>query len=149
MGNYCTVGDVRVLLHYKSDFDGSSDPTVTEVNVEIDNITKEIDTYLRAIGLTSQPTDTNILGMLKKYAGYGTACRVGMSPQRNTENVGSTQAEFYCEKYSKFLENILEHPEIITNSQAGNALFVENQVTDGTISSDNLNSLYLDKDFEA
>lgn len=149
MANYCTAGDVKVLLHMKNDFDGSSDPTLTEVNVEIDNITKEIDTYLRAIGLSSQPTNVNILGMLKKYAGYGAACLVGMAFQRNTENVGSTQAEFYCEKYSKFLANILEHPEIITDSQAGNALFVENQVTDGTISESNLNSLYLDKDFEA
>ena len=150
MANYCTAGDIKVLLHMKNDFDDSTptEPSLTEVNTEIDNITKEIDSHLRAIGLTAQPTDTNILGMLKKYAGYGSACRVGMTYLRNKENVGSTQSEFYCQKYSDFLEKILKHPEIITDSQAGNALFLENQVTDGTISESNLNSLYLNKDFE-
>lgn len=148
MANYCTNEDIQVLLQMNSSFSASTTPTSTQVETEIDNITKEIDVYLRAIGITSQPIDTNVLGMLKKYCGYGVACRVGMSFQRNEEGVRGTQAEFYCQKYQEFLDKILEHPEIITDTVDASDLFISNQVQDGTITENDLNKKYIVEDFK-
>jgi hypothetical protein len=147
MANYCTAEDVKVLLRMNEDFDATTTPTLTQVNQEIDNITKEIDVYLTSIGVTTQPTDSNVLGMLRKYAGYGSACRVGMTYKRNSDSVKDSQADHYCEKYSEFLEFIRNNPDLFLDSTGG-ALYFTNQVNDGEITQDDLDDLLTDLDFE-
>ena len=77
MSNYCTAEDVQVLLGFASAFSTTSVPTLTQVNSIISDVTNEIDFTLASVGITTQPTDTRLLGRLHIACKYGVACQVG------------------------------------------------------------------------
>ena len=138
MANYCNAEDVQVKLGFTNEFSVTTKPTLTQVETLIDSTTKEIDSYLYASGVTTQPTDTNVLGKLKEVCSYGAAARVGMGYHSNNESISGTQAREYWDFYKEYLNEIKEMPELY--GAGGSTSFISNQVTDGT---------YSESDFEA
>ena len=147
MSNYTTNAKVSVLLG--KSFDASTTPTSTQVDVIIGQITGEIDTILNSIGITSQPTDTNILAMLDKYASFGSAGITGMTYFRNANDVNSSNAEWYYSKYEAFLKKLMENPELLGIITGSTQLVVSNQVLDGTYTESEQNDILLSsEDYE-
>lgn len=130
MSSYCSSSHVGVLLN--KTFDATSTPTSTQVDVIIDQTTNEIDTVLYSIGVTSQPTDTNLLGILEKYCSFGSAGAVGMAYFRNAGGVEKTNADWYYSKYEWFLKELKESPELFGIVSDAETMIISNQVLDGT-----------------
>lgn len=128
MANYCNYDDVAVTLEKKGSFSTDSTPTASQVTDIITEITGEIDTVLASIGVTSQPTDTNILAMLKRYCRFGSSGVTGMTYGRNFSSVIDSLADWLYGKYESFLEKIKNNPELFTTD----SLTVSNQVLDGS-----------------
>lgn len=147
MSNYCTYSDVEVLLNKQ--FNASTTPTSTQVTEVITQITQEIDTILYVVGITAQPTDTNILGMLKKFCSFGSAGIVGISYFRNASGVSGSNADWYYTEYKEFLQKLKDDPEILGIVADTESLTCANQVTDGTYSEDDMEDLIMpSEDFE-
>lgn len=146
MANYCTYTDVATLLQLT--FDATSQPTNTQVTEIITQVTAEIDTYLNSIGITSQPTNTAFLSMLKKQCGYGSACTVGMTYFGNAQGVIGTQPDYYCINYERFLDKIINKPEIFQKLDGVESTqYLENQVTSGSKTESQINKTYVTNDF--
>lgn len=141
MSNYCTNAHVGVLLG--KTFDATKTPTSTEVDVIIDQITKEIDSVLYSIGVTSQPTDLNLLGMLQKYCSFGSAGVTGMTYFRNTNDIVGSNPEWYYGKYEKFLEDLVERPELFGIVTGAETIAVSSNVLDGTYTEDEIKDMML------
>jgi hypothetical protein len=148
MANYCISSDIKVALGYPNDYSSSSRPTLAEVNTIITDITNEIDLYLRSVGISSQPTDANILGRLSKACIYGSAADVGFGFLNQSQSVDGTLAHYYKEKYQAILDEIKKKPEIYGLVVDAESLYASNQVLDNTYSEDEINDNYLSSDFE-
>jgi len=149
MSNYCTAAQVAVLLNKKEFSDSTpTTPTETQVTEVCAMITNEIDVILNMIGITAQPTDTSILGMLKKYASYGSACMVGMSYGRNFSSIEGSQPKYFCDEYKEFLKTLRENPEILGIIAGADSLTVSSNVLDGTYTEDEIDELFIDKDYK-
>jgi hypothetical protein len=147
MANYATAEDVSVLLGLDN-FSTSSRPTLTQVNAIIADITKDIDFVLSGVGITTQPTDTNLLGRLAIACKYGVACHVGMSAFGNSVGVDNSQPDKYCKRYQEILTEIKESPELYGAVTGDAAMFVTNQVDDGTWTEDDTKDRYFDENYE-
>lgn len=149
MANYCTSIEVKnLLLLITSDFDANTDWTKVDVDQMITNITGEIDTYLTSVGVGIQPTNTNLLNMLKKYAAYGVACPLAMSYKINNADVDKSQAQFYCDSYQKFLDKIVSNPEIFLSIEGQEGFYMSNQVSDGSTTETNIEANYIPMDYK-
>lgn len=148
MGNYCAQDDIKAALGYMDDFSSGSRPTLTQVNTIISDITNEIDFYLRSVGITSQPTDSNILGRLSKACIFGSAADIGFGYLNNSQTVDGTLAHYYKEKYQNILDEIKESPEIYGLVVDAESVYSSNQVIDGTYTEDENNDNYIDSNFK-
>lgn len=142
MANYCTYSDVSAL--YGTTYTASTTPTSTQVTAWITLITSEIDTVLYKIGITSQPTDTDALNVLKIYCSFGTACLVGMVHYHNSVKINDTKPVNFCQKYKEFIED----PSILLNILGPSSDGVSNIVLDGTKTEDEIEKTFLDNDYE-
>lgn len=149
MSNYCTAEDVQVLLGYPNAFNTDSNPTLTQVNNIIADVTNEIDFTLKSIGITVQPTDTTLLGRLSIACKYGVACQVGMSEFGNNTSVNDSQPGYYCGKYQDILDDIKNNKEAYGVVTDDTTLYVSSNVLDGTDTEAEINDSYFDKEFEA
>lgn len=147
MSNYCTQGEVAVLLGLDS-FSSVTRPTDTQVNSIIADVTNEIDFVLSSIGITTQPTDTRLLGRLAIMCKYGTACQVAMSAYGNSTGVDGSQGDKFCEKYQSMLDDIKDNPASYGVVTGDSAMFISNQVSDGTWTESDTKDLYLDENYE-
>jgi hypothetical protein len=130
MPAYCTASDVGVLLQL--DFtDANAQPTESQVNTICSQITSEIDLYLKAEGISTQPTDSDILNMLKKYCSLGAACMVGRTYFGNVDAITGSQPDSYCVQYQDFLKSIGDKPEIFGAASGDETAVFDNQVTTG------------------
>lgn len=148
MANYCVAGDVKVALGYIDDFSSDSRPTLTEVNTIITDTTNEIDFYLKSVGINTQPTDSTILGRLSKACIYGSSGNTGLGYLNNSADVVDTLAEYYLKKYQEILDEIKEKPELYGLVVDSNAIYAQNQVTDGTMTEAEFAAQSQDSDYE-
>lgn len=148
MADYCTAEDVQVLLGYDEAFDANTRPTLTQVESQINFVTNEIDFTLASVGVTTQPTDTRILGRLAQACQYGSACNVGMSGFGNSDSVNDSQPGFYCDKYQAILDDIKARPGDYGLVTGDDNEFIANQVTDGTYTESQMNDLYQSPNYE-
>jgi hypothetical protein len=147
MANYCDSDEVAVLMGLDN-FTSDSRPTLTQVNVIIADVTNEIDFTLSGVGITTQPTDTRLLGRLAIACKYGTACQVAMSAYGNSTSVDGSQGDKFCEKYQEILDDIKTNPEQYGAVTGDTAMYAANQVTDGTWTETDTTNLYLPEDYE-
>ena len=147
MSNYCSYADVGLLLN--KTFNDTTTPTDTQVTSIITQITKEIDAVLKVAGISAQPTDTNILGLLQKHCSFGAAGITGISYFRNASGISGSNAEWYYSKYEEFLKEVKENPDILGISAGSETISVSNPVLDGTITETELKDIILQSgDFE-
>jgi hypothetical protein len=138
MSDYCSISDVQALtqLTYSSD----TEPTSTQVSGVISQITGEIDVILASLGVTSQPTDSNVLNMLKLKCAMGVAGLIGLTYYNNPEETNN-QMGLYWQEYKDFLTKIQENPQMIIDA-AGSGLatsdVIGNQVTAGYVDEDDI-----------
>lgn len=147
MANYCSNSDVAVLLGYDN-FSNTDRPTSTQVTSVIANVTNEIDFVLSGVGITTQPTDSRILGRLNIACKYGTACQVAMSAYGNSLSVDGSQGDKFCEKYKEILDEIKENPELYGAVTGDTSMYVSNQVTDGTWTEADNEDRFLPENYE-
>jgi hypothetical protein len=147
MANYTDAESVAVLLGMDN-FSSGSRPTLAQVTAILEDVTNEIDFTLSAVGITTQPTDTRLLGRLSTACKYGTACQVGMSAFGNSTGVDGSQPDKYCEKYQAILDDIKENPENYGAVTGDSASYISNQVTDGTITETEQTALFLANEYE-
>ena len=147
MANYITQQEVAVLLGFDN-FSSITRPTETQVNSIIADITNEIDFVLSGIGITTQPTDTRLLGRLAIACKYGTACQVAMSAYGNATGVDGSQGDKFCEKYKEILDDIKENPELYGAVTGDSAMYMSNQVKDGTYTETQNSDRYISESFE-
>jgi hypothetical protein len=147
MANYTDAESVAVLLGLDN-FSSGTRPTLTQVNAILADVTNEIDFALSSIGITTQPTDTRLLGRLSLMCKYGTACQVGMAAFGNSTGVDGSQPDKYCEKYQLMLDDIKDNPANYGVVTGDSAMYMSNQVTDGTISENDQTALYLPNTYE-
>lgn len=147
MANYTTYADVAVLLGIDN-FSATSRPTSTQVNSIIADVTNEIDFTLAGVGITTQPTDTKLLGRLSIACKYGVACQVAMSAYGNSTGVDGSQGDKFCEKYKEILDDIKENPEMYGLVTGNSAVYISNQVEDGTFTEVETKALFLDEDYK-
>jgi hypothetical protein len=148
MANYCSAEDVNVLLGFDVAFDANSRPTLTQVNTWITIVTKKIDFTLKAVGISTQPTDSDILGQLNDVCALGVACRIGMSGMSNNTSVEDSQPGYYCEAFQKALDEIKSNPEEYGLITGDETLYMSNQVTDGTETKEEYNDSFQAEDYE-
>jgi hypothetical protein len=117
--NYCTAVDVQGLAGYPIPFSdivaptsGSTKPTLAIVNSNITAITSEIDLYLSIVGITSQPTDSKILGKLKIGCMYGSAAMSGFGNLNQSGSTGGTKPMTFWDIYKEFLKEIVDNPTL-------------------------------------
>jgi len=122
MANYCTNSQVGVLLN--KNFDSTTTPTSTQVDDIIDQVTREIDVTMSSIGISSQPTDSNVLGMLERYCSFGSAGITGMTFFRNANDVNGSNAQWYYDQYRNFLKELADNPELLGISLGTDSLYV-------------------------
>lgn len=128
MSNYCTASDVQVLAGYPIAFNdlgtgaGSSKPTLAQVTANITDVTNEIDLYLTRIGITTQPTDTKILGKLKIGCKYGSAALSGFGYLSQATNQSGTKPKTFWDIYREFLQEIIDSPEIYVTTTGNSGL---------------------------
>lgn len=131
--NYCTAADVQSISGYPMAFNdigtgqGSSKPTLTQVNSNIAAVTNEIDLYLAKIKINLQPTDAKILGKLKIICTYGAAAMSGFGYLNQT--VTTSKPKTFWDIYKDYLKELLDNPEIygvVSNSESINCGFNEN-----------------------
>jgi hypothetical protein len=146
MANYCSNEDVAVLIGYDN-FSSLTRPTSTQVTSIITDITNEIDFVLASIGVTTQPTDTRLLGGLAIACKYGAACQVAVSGYGNAQSIDGSQGDKFCEKYKEILDDIKENPELYGTVTGDSTMFLSNQVTDGTYTETNIDNRYISEDF--
>ena len=147
MADYATVDDIEVLLGYPVGFyTATSIPNRTSVERELDQVTKEIDFYLTAVGV--QPTDTNVLARLRNCCQYGVAWKLGYSNFGNNTGVDDSQPDTYRERYENCLKEIKESPELFGKVTGDDVIYASNQVIDGTTTEDEQQSEYIQKDYE-
>lgn len=147
MANYCSNDDVSVLLGLDS-FSSTTRPTSTQVTSIITDITNEIDFVLSGVGITTQPTDSRLLGRLSNACKYGTACQVAMSAYGNSLSVDGSQGDKFCEKYQEILDEIKENPELYGAVTGDTSMYISNQVIDGTWTEDDNEDRFLSEDYE-
>lgn len=146
MANYTTANEVAVLIGYDN-FSSTTRPTDTQVNTIIANVTNEIDFMLASIGVTTQPTDTRLLGRLAIACKYGVACQVAISGYGNVDSVDGSQGDKFCENYKEILDDIKNNPENYGAVTGDSSMYMSNQVTDGTISEDDYNNRFISEDY--
>lgn len=147
MANYCNNEDVSVLLGLDN-FSSLTRPTSTHVTTIITDVTNEIDFVLSGVGITTQPTDTKILGRLSIAAKYGVACQVGMSAYGNAAGVDNSQADKYCQKYQEILKEIVEKPELYSSITGDSGMYASNPVQDGSFTETEIKDRYLNDSYE-
>jgi hypothetical protein len=148
VANYCSAEDVQVLLGNDIAYDANSRPTLTQVNNWIGIVTKKIDFTLKSVGITTQPTDTDILGQLNDICAQGVACRIGMAGFGNNTSVEDSQPGYYCKAFEEALKDIKERPEDYGLITGDDTVYMNNIVTDGTITEDEYNERFQDEDYE-
>lgn len=131
MANYCKAEDVSVLLGLDT-FSATTRPTLSQVNSIIADVTNEIDFILAGVGITTQPTDTRILGRLAIACKMGVACQVGLSAFGNATGVDNSQPDKFCTQYQAILLEIKNSPELYSNISGDNTMYLSNPVADGT-----------------
>ncbi len=147
MSNYTTAENVAVLLGFDN-FSSSTRPTQAQVNSIIADVTNEIDFVLSAVGITTQPTDTKLLGRLSIACKYGVACQVAMSTFGNSTGVDGSQGDKYCEKYKEILDDIKDNPTLYGVVTGDSGMYISNVVSDGTYTETKIKDLYLDENYE-
>ena len=147
MANYITQQEVAVLLGFDN-FSSTTRPTDTQVNAIIADVTNEIDFTLSSIGITTQPTDTRLLGRLAIACKYGVACQVAMSAYGNSTNTDGSQGDKFCEKYQAILDDIKNNPTAYGAVTGDSAMYMSNQVQDGTWSETETTDLYISENYE-
>jgi hypothetical protein len=147
MANYITQQEVAVLLGLDN-FSTATRPTSTQVDAIIADVTNEIDFTLASIGVTTQPSDTRLLGRLAIMCKYGVACQVAMSAYGNSTGVDGSQGDKFCERYKEMLDDITTNPTNYGAVTGDSAVYMSNQVADGTITETNQGDLYLPNEYE-
>lgn len=145
--NYCDAEDVSILLGFDS-FSASTRPTLTQVNEIISDVTGEIDFVLSGVGITTQPTGTNILARLKMACKFGVASQVGYAAFGNSTGVSGSQPDKYAEKYKEMLEEMKTDSELYGASSGDSTLYIENEVSDGTYTLEQATGKYFDTDYK-
>jgi hypothetical protein len=148
MANYCTASEIQVLLGFPDAFSANTRPTETQVNTEITNVTGEIDFVLSGVGITVQPTNTNVLARLRNACTYGVACRVGMSYFRNNTGVNDTQPGHFCQRYQEILEEIKATPELYGSVTGDDIMVISSHVLDGTYTETEVNDILIEDEFK-
>lgn len=150
MSDYCTVRDVEVLLGYDNgQFSDApeSNPSLTDCQREITQVTGEIDFALKRVGITSQPTNSATLARLRNACSYGVACRIGMGAFGNSDGVNDSQPSSYCEQYQEILDDIKSNPDDYKDDSSSESYYTSNQVSDGTTTESEQQSHYVDPEF--
>jgi len=147
MSSYCSNEDVAILLGFDN-FSSTSRPTSAQVTAIISDVTNEIDFVLAGVGITTQPTDSRLLGRLAIACKYGTACQVAMSAYGNSTSVDGSQGDKYCEKYQEVLTDIKENPELYGAVTGDTAMYASNQVVDGNYTETEVTDRYIPESYE-
>jgi len=147
MSNYTTSAKVAILLGLDS-FSNVTRPTSTQVDAIIADVTNEIDFVLSGVGITTQPTDTKLLGRLDIACKYGVACQVAMSAYGNAMGVDGSQGDKFCEKYKEILDDIKENPQMYGVVTGNSSMYISNQVNDGTFTEEEVTDTFLPNDYE-
>ena len=147
MANYITGAEVAVLMGVDN-FSSLTRPTSTQVDYIIVDVTNEIDFILSGVGITTQPTDSRLLGRLAIACKYGVACQVAMSTYGNATGVDGSQGDKFCQKYSEILQDIKDNPEMYGLVTGDSAMYMSNQVEDGSWTEANTKAMFLDEDYE-
>ena len=140
--SYCLSADVGVLLCLT--YNATSQPTQTQVESIIDQVSAEIDMTLRTIGIVGV-TDAPILKYLKMVCAKGSACYVGSVYFNNIQSVGGTISNFYCTMYKDELKKIVENPSIM--GAAGGTVAIGSNVIDGVTTMTEVDNLFIDDRF--
>jgi hypothetical protein len=148
MANYATAEDVQVLLGFTDNFSSTTLPTLTQVNSILADVTNEIDFTLASVGVTTQPTDTKLLGRLANACKYGVACQVAMSAYGNASGVENSQGDKYCERYKEVLKDIQENSQLYGAVTGDSGAYASNQVEDGTYTEATVTGRYLNDSYK-
>jgi hypothetical protein len=147
LANYITQQEVAVLLGFDN-FSTTTRPTSTQVNSIIADVTNEIDFVLSGVGITTQPTDTKLLGRLAIMCKYGVACQVAMSAYGNATGVEGSQGDKFCEKYTEMINDIKDNPEMYGLVTGDSNMYVSNTILDGTYTESEYDDFFVAQDFE-
>jgi len=145
--NYCDSTDVNVIMGVDA-FSSTTRPTLTQVNTIISDITNEIDFVLSGVGITTQPTDSKILGRLGIACKYGSASHVCLSVYGNNTSVDGSQGEYFGRKYKEILDEMKTDPELYGLITGDSNLVISNIVLDGTNTESEISNGYIDRDYK-
>lgn len=147
MSNYCSAESVAVLAGLDP-FSDTTRPTLTQVNAIIADVTNDLDFALSAIGVTTQPTDTKLLGRLAIACKYGTACQVVISAYGNSTGIDGSQGDKFCDKYGEYLKDIQTNPQLYGAVTGDSSSYVSGLTLDGSWTEEGIKDLYLDENYE-
>lgn len=146
MANYTTASKVAVLLGYDS-FTTTTRPTLAQTEAIITDVTSEIDFVLSSVGITVQPTNSNILGRLDLACKYGSAAQIGMATIGNADSTTGSQGNTYKIWYDEILNEIKTNPDFYGAITGDTVSYMSNAVHDGTITQAQYDSTFVDTDY--
>lgn len=140
---YCTEAQVEAKIQQL--VDTTTTPTAAETQGFIDETTGELNIYLTNAGVSLPVSDANLLLMLQKYCSYESAYQVLVTFFGNVIDVENSQADYYHQQYLSFLEELKNNKEIFQGGGVASGTYnLDNNVTDGTYTENEVNDLMLD-----
>ena len=142
---YCTYTEVGMLLSLA--FDENSKPTALQVTDIIALISSEINLTLISVGIGLPIVGSDLYNVVKLKTMQGSAGTVALTYYVNTADVPDTQGDYYLTQYTEFLSMIKEKPELFKSVVY--TAFIENHVTGGVITEEEVSDLMIGDDWTA
>lgn len=143
--SYCTAADIGVMLQLS--YSASSQPTQTQVEAIIDQVSAEIDLRLKTAGVSLPITDATLLSYLKEQNINGAVCRTGLIYKKNSESVTGTQPEYFCQLFKDFITEMKDSPETLLSGLDIGTVQTGSNVLDGVITEDHIKNMTVKDNF--
>lgn len=129
--------EILAYTGFTNSYSTGTSPTLDQVTSIITMIDGEIDSALYALGITTTPTNTALLAMLKKYSAMGSA---GLVLQRyKNPNAENNNGDWLYTKYETWIDKLLTDDDYkaMIKEMGGtpggyDGIYVSSNVDDGT-----------------
>lgn len=132
---YATASQVQYYSGLQSAFSTSSNPTLAQVNSDLDTVSAEIDVTLSMAGI-STVTDATQLAYIAGLCAKAVAANIMLS-KTGASAEGSSVGQTWRAQYEKFLDDIRTGKFKL----AGTSCMAGNQVSNGTYEEDDLDTV--------
>lgn len=141
--SYCDHSEVGMLLGLS--FDSDTKPTDLKVTNVIALIASELNLVLKSVSISLPVIGSDLYNVIKLKNMQGAAGVVGVTYYGNTEDIAGSQGAFYKEEYMNFIADLKANPDVYKDSvKVG---FIGNQVTNGTVSEENISDVMIGDDW--